>query len=142
MPLLELVPKLGKRKPLLRSSPTGKEIHGRYRIGIPSKSTVAPRPVPTCCTVSSEIELARSSQDSSDFGQVVNVTPASLRTPSGLQSIDCALPRALRWRISNSACETSAPCVGEYEPLDPRRRTSGSSYSTAPCTFTLLLAES
>src|SRR5580700_3253374 len=129
MPLVELVPKLGKRNPLLRSSPSGKEIQGRYRIGTPLKSTVAPCPVPTCCTVSSEIELARSCQEGSDFGHVVNVTAARLRMPSGVQSIDCALPRALRWRISNSAAETSAPAVGEYLPLDPRRRTSGSSYS-------------
>ena len=74
---------LGNRKPLLRSVPSGNDIHGRYRIGTPMKSTCASRPVPTLLRVSSVMLLRLDLPGSSLSGQVVKLTPSRLMTPCG-----------------------------------------------------------
>ena len=104
---------LGNRKPLLRSVPSGNDIHGRYSSGTPMKSTCASRPVPILLRVSRTMLCALIFQLSSLSGQVVKVTPLRLMTPCGVSFSSCAEPRPARCRSSNWAWRKSAPAAAE-----------------------------
>src|SRR5215471_15168044 len=112
-PLRELLPIVGYRKPLLRSLLSGNDSQGRYRIGTPSKLTVAERASPTRAAVSSRTLFARICHTSSVFGQVVNRTPFRSITPCGVSCSASAEPRAARCRRSNVADRKLAPSLGE-----------------------------
>ena len=82
-------------------------------MGTPLKSICASRPVPTFFLVSSAIRVARSTQDWSFTGQVVNVTCSSRISPCGLSCISLAAPRAERCTRLKVPDWISAPAVGE-----------------------------
>jgi len=70
-PLREELPSVGNSKPVCRSLLSGKEIHGRYRIGTPLNTTRVLWPMPRFVCVLSVRRRARSSQSAWPFGQVV-----------------------------------------------------------------------
>src|ERR1019366_876762 len=73
-PLRLELPKFGNKTPLCRALLSGKEIQGRYRIGTPSKSTVALWPTPRPAAVSSVSSRARICQSDRGGGQLLSVT--------------------------------------------------------------------
>ena len=78
-----------------------------------ARSICASRPVPTFLLVSSAIRVARSTQDWSFTGQVVNAGTCSSRiSPCGLSCISLAAPRAERCTRLKVPDWISAPAVG------------------------------
>ena len=103
----------GKRKPLLRSLPSGNDTHGRYISGTPMNRICASLPVPSRLRVSRMMLSACNCQEVSFAGQVVNMTPRRRITPWGVSVMSRAAPRAARWRRANWADLNSAPAAAE-----------------------------